>query len=96
MLGVEDVQVGDPVFDQRFVVQTNAPDFLRAALLPEIRDALLRSWSPQAMGANVKLEGGELVYSESGSFTDVAVVGRIKAILVPLAALAALPEVYRR
>ena len=94
MLGMQDVEVGDPAFDQSFVVKTNAPDYLRAALLPEIRVALVNSWSKRAPSANVKLAGGEIVYSELGSFADPAVVGRMKAVLEPLAALAALPEVY--
>jgi hypothetical protein len=96
LLGQQDVQVGDPVFDQRFVVRTNAVDFLRAALLPEIRAALLQHWSARTAGANVKLEGGELTYAELGSFTETAVVDRMRVMLEPLLTLAALPEVYRR
>ena len=94
LFGGQDVQVGDPVFDGRFVVKTNAVEYLRAALLPEIRAALLQSWSARAMGANIKLEGDALVYAELGSFTDVAVVGRMREMLEPLVALAAVPEVY--
>lgn len=94
-MGGQDVQVGDAVFDQRFIVKTGAPDFLRAALLPEIRAALLQHWSPRGIGANVKLEGSELVYAELGSFAEAGVAERMRAMLEPLAALATLPEVYR-
>ncbi len=94
MLGMQDVQVGDPVFDGRFVVKTNAPDYLRAALLPELRAELLRCWPQRGMGANVKLAGSEIVYAELGSFADSGVVERMKTMLAPLAALAVLPEVY--
>lgn len=96
LFGGQDVPVGDPVFDERFIVRTNAVDFLRAALLPEIRILLLQRWSARTPGANVKLEGGELTYAELGSFTETAVVERMKAMLEPLVTLAALPEVYRR
>lgn len=95
LFGGQDVLVGDPVFDERFIVRTSDADFLRAALLPEIRAALLRCWSPRAGCAHVKLEGGEVVYAEAGSFTEAAVLERMKAMLEPLAALATLPEVYR-
>lgn len=94
LLGMQDVQVGDAVFDERFVVKTNASDFLRAALLPEVRTALLQCWGSHAAGAHVKLAGNEVVYAENGSFADTAVVGRMKAVVEPLLALAALPEVY--
>jgi hypothetical protein len=94
MLGMQDVQVGDPVFDERFVVKTNAPDFLRAALLPEIRTALLQNWAARGVGANVKLDGGELHYAELGSFAEAGVTARMRAMLEPLCALATLPEVY--
>jgi hypothetical protein len=96
ILGMQDVQVGDAAFDERFVVKTNDADFLRAALLPEVRAALLRCWASRATGAHVKLDGGEVVYAESGSFADTAVVARMKAVIEPLLALAALPEVYRK
>lgn len=95
MLGMQDVQVGDAAFDQRFVVKTSDPDYLRAALLPELRAELLQRWSQRCMGANVKLSGGEIVYAELGSFAETAVAERMKALLPPLSALATLPEVYR-
>ena len=94
LLGMQDVQVGDAAFDQRFVVKTNDPDFLRAALLPEVRTALLQCWGARATGSHVKLAGNEVVYAENGSFADTAVVDRMKAVVEPLLALAALPEVY--
>ncbi len=95
LFGGQDVQVGDPVFDGRFVVKTNAVDYLRAALLPEIRATLLQCWSNRAMGAAIRLEGDQLVYAEPGSFTETAVVERMKAMAQPMSVLATLPEVYR-
>lgn len=94
-LGMQDVKVGDAAFDDRFVVKTNDPEFIRAALLPEIRSALLSRWAPRVSGASVKLDRQELVYAEMGSFADLGVVARMKALLEPLQELASLPEVYR-
>ena len=95
-LGSQDVKVGEPTFDERFVLKTNDAEFLRAALLPEIRQGLLAGWSARASGAHVKLAGGQLLYAELGSFTDPAGVARMRTLLEPLLALAALPEVYRK
>ena len=94
-LGAQDLQVGDAAFDSRFIVRSNDAEFIRAALLPEVRAALLGAWSPRAMGAHLKLEGGEVVYAERGSFADAGMVERMKALLEPLALVATLPEVYR-
>jgi len=94
--GMQDVKVGDAGFDERFVLKTSDPEFVRAALLPEIRTGLLANWSTRAMGANVRLEARQLLYSELGSFSDPTVTARMKALLEPLYGLAAVAEVYRR
>jgi len=92
--GMQDVRLGQLPFDEKFVVQTNAPDYLRAALLPELRDPLLRHWPFLLGSAHLKIDGGEVVYAENGQFTDEAMLQRMKTLLDVLIALAALPEVY--
>ena len=92
--GLQDLSVGDPVFDRKFVVQTNAPDYLRAALLPEIRDPLLRLWPAPLAGAMLKIEGGAVVYAETLPFSEVQLLTRMKSMLDVLVTLTALPEVY--
>jgi hypothetical protein len=92
--GMQDVTLGDPAFDEKFVVQTNAPEFLGAALLPEIRDPLLRHWPFMLGRTTLKIEGDEVVYAETGGFTDEKMLQRMKSLLDVLIALAALPEVY--
>lgn len=92
--GLQDLRLGVQPFDDKFVVQTNAPDFLRAALLPEIREQLLRYWPFKLGSSTLKIEGGEVVYAERGSFSDEKLIGRMKSLLDSLLALAALPEVY--
>ena len=93
-LGMQDIRLGDPAFDEKFVVQTNAPDYLRAALLPELREPLLRHWDFRMGRNNLKIEGGEVVYAENNQFTDDAMLQRMKALLEVLLALAILPEIY--
>jgi len=93
--GLQEVRSGHPEFDERFVVQTNAPDFLRAALRPELLDPLLRYWSAVAPGASLTAEGAGIVYAEPGHFAEAKALARMLALLEPALALAALPEVYR-
>jgi hypothetical protein len=92
--GLQDVSVGDPPFDEKFVVQTNAPEFLRAALLPEMRDPLLRHWPAGLAGASLKIEGGEVVYADCMPFSDEKLLLRMESLVDVLIALAALPEAY--
>ena len=51
LFGATEIQVGEPEFDRAWFIQTNQPEFLRAALLPELRDkitALMREAGPPA------------------------------------------------
>lgn len=43
MLGGQDIQIGDPRFDPRFVVRTGYPDAVRTALTPSAIEALLHA-----------------------------------------------------
>lgn len=92
--GMKDLRLGIHPFDDKFVVQTNAPEFLSAALLPEIRDPLLRHWPFMLGTASLKIEGGEVVYAERGGFSDTKMIERMKSLLDVLLTVAALPEVY--
>lgn len=92
--GLVDLQIGDPGFDEKFVIQTNAPEYLRAALLPELRETLLREWPTTLLAATLKIEGGRVLFSDAMPFSDARVPARMKALLPVLSALAVLPEVY--
>jgi len=96
MMGMEDLVLGDAAFDKRFLIGTNAPQFPCAALTPELRSLLLRQWSDRSMGACLKVYGGAIVYAECGAFTEGGIIARMRAMLEPMALLAALPEAYRR
>jgi hypothetical protein len=94
--GFQDVVVGDPRFDAQFVVSTNDAEFIRAALLPELRQQLLELWRNKGRGAKIELESGECVYAETGDVSDAKRLARLEAALPVIANLAALAEVYRR
>lgn len=62
LFGSKEITVGNPEFDAAWFVRTNAPDFLQAALLPELQ-AKFRPFK----GA-FKLEKGVVTYVEEGAF----------------------------
>lgn len=95
MFGSHEIQVGDAEFDRRWYIQTNQPDFLRAALLPEVRaklDALANDRG--VLGPQVQLEKGVVRYAEQGSFSDPARTARLTQAMEVVCDLADLAEVF--
>lgn len=90
--GAREIQVGDPAFDAAWFVRTNQPDFLTAALVPDIRTKL--SSLPRAAGdAEYKLKEGLVQFATQGSFGSATVIARLEARLPVLFDLADLAEV---
>lgn len=94
-VGMQDVKVGDVRFDQRFIVCTNAPAFICAALLPEIKAQFHRAWDLRALGC-LELEGNEVRYCQAGPLFDDTDRARFEVLAGLLADLAAVVEVYNR
>lgn len=69
LFGVKEITVGDPAFDTAWFIQTNAADFFRAALLPELRHKLDQVFAQGARGT-LKLENGKVLYTETGAFDE--------------------------
>ena len=90
--GAQEVTVGDPAFDAAWFVRTNAPEVLRAALVPAIRERLMAA---RAAGAedDFKLEEGIVFYARQGRFGDAAAVRQLESLLPVLQDLADLAEV---
>ena len=99
IFGVREITVGDANFDQAWFIRTNQPEFLRAALIPEVRAALdgaLAGAGLGCRGANFQLEQNAIVYSEIGDFSDERRSRRFEQIPAALAALADVAEVHAR
>lgn len=90
--GAKEITVGDPRFDAAWFVQTNQPEFLAAALLPEIREKLMTLHRESAAG-NLQLEKGEVTYAERGQLGEAARLRRLVEILPLLHDLADVAEV---
>ncbi|MDD2763212.1 MAG: hypothetical protein PHE83_04455 [Opitutaceae bacterium] len=93
-LGMQDIRVGDPAFDQAFIVKSNDPAYAAAALLPEIRARLLAERARGAHG-RLSIKGGTVQYAEVGGFGNEARVNRLADLLEAVCDLAEVAEVYK-
>lgn len=64
--GMQDVSVGDAQFDKTFIVKSNDPEFIRAALLPEIMEKFYDAFEQHGAKGTIKLKGNEIYYEEGG------------------------------
>lgn len=93
LFGAKEIQVGDPGFDERWFIQTNQPDFLRAALLPELR-AKLSFLERSSQAGSLKLEKGVVSYVEGGTLYDRARCERFAGVADVVGDFADIAEVY--
>ena len=95
MFGAHEIEVGDPAFDREWFIQTNQPDFMRAALVPELRTRLTGlARGTGARGPQLQLEGGIVRYAEQGTFSDPLRCGRIVSAAPLVCDFADLAEVF--
>lgn len=92
LFGAKEITVGDAAFDARWFIQTNQPDFFRAALMPELRVKLDAALAGAMKGGKIKLEAGAVRYEEQGTFTAER-CARYEALLPVLCDLADVAEV---
>lgn len=90
LFGAREIKVGNPAFDREWFIRTNAPDFLTAALLPEVQQKI------QAHKGTWKLEDGIVLYAEKGSFTDARRCERFPTVVDTACDLADIAEVYAK
>lgn len=94
-LGMQDIRIGDPAFDEAFIIKSNDPAYAAAALLPEIRARLLGERQHGATG-HLAVKDGEVRYAEIGSFGSEAQVNRLASMLEVACDLAEVAEVYAK
>lgn len=91
--GLQDVAVGDEAFDRKFFVRSNQPEYMRMALIPEVRARFLAGWGAGSRGG-IKAEAGTVKYSEVGSFSSGKIVARVPQILELVCDAADIVETY--
>jgi hypothetical protein len=92
--GAREITVGDEAFDRAWFIRTNAPDFLKAALLPEVRARLTAAFEEsRPRSVSIRLNVATWTYAEQGDFSNertCARLGRMAAVLDELATIAEL------
>ncbi|HXC01109.1 MAG TPA: hypothetical protein VNU49_00555 [Opitutaceae bacterium] len=92
LFGAHEAVVDDADFSKAWFVQTNQPDFMSVALIPELRVKLMAA---RQAGSNGKFElkGGQVKYVEMGSFSEVKRSERFAALADVMCDLADVAEV---
>jgi hypothetical protein len=92
LFGVHEVTMGNAEFDRAWFVQTNQPEFLRAALIPELRAKLIGALHTGDKG-KFELKNNEVKYAEAGDFSDAKRRDRFTALADVMCDLADVAEV---
>jgi len=93
LFGAKEITVDDAAFDAAWFVQTNQPDYFRAALVGEIRDRFMAARRAGATGS-FQLEYGVVKYAEQGTFGNERRRQRYELIAPLLCDLADVAEVF--
>ncbi len=93
MFGAKEIKVGDRVFDEHWFIETNQPDFFRAALLPELRVKFSIREGATPPGS-FTLEDGVVKYVEAGSFSSDEKCARFEHLIEVVCDLADVAEVW--
>jgi hypothetical protein len=93
LFGAHEATVGDAAFDRAWFLQTSDPEFLGAALVPEVREKLMAALAAGGQSISFRLEKGMVRYAELGSFSSEPACARLERMLPVLTDLAAVAEV---
>jgi hypothetical protein len=88
LFGAKEITVGNAAFDGAWFVQTNEPDYFRAALLPELQEKF------RPLQGACKLEKGVVTYVEQGAFAGEERCQRFARAAEIVCDLADIAEVY--
>lgn len=88
----KEVRLGDANFDARWLVRTNRPDVVRAALVHELRARIDALAHPNLRETRLEVGAGRAVYAQQDDFSTVQTRQRAEAALPVLADLVALAE----
>ncbi|HEX9782401.1 MAG TPA: hypothetical protein VGA56_06660 [Opitutaceae bacterium] len=92
-LGIDDVETGDAAFDKAYYVKSNQPDFIRVALIPEVRQRIASAWESGARGT-LSADAGEVKYAEVGNFSNEKVCTRFGELIEVVCDLGEVVEAF--
>jgi len=93
LFGAREIVTGDAPFDAAWFLETNEPEFLPAALVPEVRAKIMAARADAGRDGNFKLETTSVRYAERGTFADADDCTRFEQLLPLLHELADIAEV---
>jgi len=96
MLGMQDVETGDPQFDDMFMVKTSDPEFVAQAIIPRIREQLHEIWKTHNVKGSIQFQDDEVFYDEVGSIQNEEACERFAAICEVLPDLRGIVMFYNR
>lgn len=96
VFGAKEVVVGEAAFDAKWFIQTNQPEFMQAALIPELRQRLTASLADagRLRRPSLRLASGTIRYSEAGSFGNEVCCARIAGLKEVMSDFADVAEVF--
>lgn len=95
-LGMQDIRTGDERFDKLLIVKCSDPDFIHAALLPEIKQRFYEVWEEHKAQGSIKLERDGLVYDEVGKINNDVACNRFAAVAELMCDLGGIVQFYNR
>lgn len=93
-IGMQDIPVGDPRFDETFVLKCNDQTFAQAGLFPEIRARMLEVVQRYHKFGAIHLKGERLAWEHHGHLRSEDERPRVVAVAAILADLADALEAY--
>lgn len=96
LFGAKEIQVGEPAFDAAWFIQTNQPDFFRAAFLPELQAKLTALHAQGQLRGGLVLKDGVVMYKEQGTFHQEAQCARLAGVVELACDLADVAEVWAK
>jgi len=95
-LGLQDVQTGDEHFDKLFVIKCSDPEFIRQALLDQVKEKFFTVWEQHSAKGTISLKGGTLSYDEVGTVRNEKSRTRMAAVAELVCDLGGLVQFYNR
>lgn len=94
-LGFKQALAGDKAFDEKFYIKCSDEDFLRAALIPEVRARFVDVWNSGTNG-KVTADEGWVSFVEQGAFASDKICARFPGATELICDVAEIVETHSR
>lgn len=95
VFGMQEARVGDEMFDRAFFMRTNQAEYLRMALIPEVRSRMLGHQKIAGSRGSFTANDLGVKYAEVGSFSNERLISRFPQAVEVVCDLADIVETYQ-